>query len=95
MDGGTTFHFVTGGIEAAHSGASEAAGDEDILVAGGASTINQCLAAGILEELTLDVVPVLLQGGERLLEGVGDIRLEQVRAVQAPGVSHLTYRVVK
>jgi dihydrofolate reductase len=95
MEGGTTFHFVTEGFDGAHSSARQAAGDKDVLIAGGPATIDQSLAAGILDELTLHVVPELLQGGKRLLEDVGDARLEQVRVIEAPGVSHLTYRVVK
>ena len=95
MEGGTTFHFVTEGIEAAHSSAREAAGEKDVLVAGGPATIDQSLAAGILDELTVAVVPVLLHDGKRLFEGAGGARLEQVRAVEAPGVAHLAYRVVK
>ena len=66
------------------------------LVAGGASTIRQYLATGLLDELHLHVSPVVLGEGERLLEGVGsDVRLEQLRAVEAPGVAHLYYRVVR
>src|SRR5438067_410214 len=76
MEGGTTFHFVTGGIEAALAHARQAAGDGDIAIAGGASTINQFLAAGLLDELYLHVVPIVLGAGERLLEGVGDVAFE-------------------
>jgi dihydrofolate reductase len=96
MQGGTTFYFVTDGIESAHAKAQEAAGDQDVLVTGGASAVNQFLAAGLIDEITINVVPQLLGSGERLLEGVGpDIKLEQLRAVEAPGVAHLSYRVVK
>jgi dihydrofolate reductase len=96
MQGGTTFYFVTDGIESAHAKAQEAAGDQDVLVTGGASAVNQFLAAGLIDEITINVVPQLLGSGESLLEGVGpDIKLEQLRAVEAPGVAHLSYRVVK
>jgi dihydrofolate reductase len=92
----TTFTFVTGGIESALDQAREAAGDEDVFLGGGADSINQYLAAGLVDELELHVVPLLLGGGERLLAGVGpDLKLEQLRAVEAPGVAHLKYRVVK
>jgi dihydrofolate reductase len=96
MKGGTTFYFVTDGIESAHEQAREAAGDQDVLIAGGASAVNQFVAAGLVDEITINLVPRLLGSGERLLEGVGpDIKLEQLRAVEAPGVAHLKYRVVK
>ena len=92
----TTYTFVTDGIESALAQAREAAGDQDVFLGGGADIINQYLAAGLVDELELHVVPILLGGGERLFEGVGpDIRLEQIRSVEAPGVTHLKYRVVK
>jgi dihydrofolate reductase len=91
----TTFNFVTDGIESALDQAKEAAGDKDVLIAGGADVINQYLAAGLVDEIELHVVPILLGSGARLLEDVGDLKLEQLRAVEAPGVAHLKYRVVK
>ena len=91
----TTFHFVTDGIGSALARARESAGSQDVLVAGGASAIQQYLASGDLDELELNVSPRILGGGERLLENVGDLKLEQLRAVEAPGVAHLKYRVVK
>jgi dihydrofolate reductase len=91
----TTFTFVSDGIESALAQAREAAGDEDVFLGGGADSINQYLAAGLVDEIELHVVPVLLGGGKRLFEGVGDLKLEQLRAVEAPGVAHLKYRVVK
>jgi dihydrofolate reductase len=91
----TTFTFVTDGIEPALAQARDAAGDKDVFIGGGADAINQCLAAGLVDEIELHVVPLLLGGGERLFDGVGDLRLEQLRAVEAPGVAHLKYRVVK
>jgi dihydrofolate reductase len=93
MQGGTTFHFVTGGPEAALAAAREAAGDRDVAVSGGASTINQLLAAGLLDELHLHIVPVVLGAGERLLVDVGDPKLEPVEVIASPGVTHITYRV--
>jgi dihydrofolate reductase len=95
MAGGTTYHFVTDGIERALERAKESAGGQDVRLWGGADIINQYLAAGLLDELELHIVPRVLGGGARLFEGVGaDVRLEQVRAVEAPGVTHVKYRVV-
>jgi len=92
----TTFTFVTDGIESALERAREAAGDKDVFIGGGAETINQYLAAGLLDELELHVVPRILGGGKRLFEGVGpDLKLEEIRVLEAPGVAHLKYRVVK
>src|SRR5918996_3792997 len=92
----TTFTFVTDGIEAALDRARDAAGGKDVLVGGGASVINQYLAAGLVDELELHVVSLVLGGGARLFDGVGpDLQLEQVRAIEAPGVTHLKYRVVR
>jgi dihydrofolate reductase len=93
--GGTTFGFVTDGVESALERAREAAGEKDVLIAGGASAIRQYLAAGLVDELELHLTPVVLGAGERLLEEVGVLKLEQLRAVEAPGVTHLTYRVMK
>ena len=95
MEGGTTFCFVTDGIESALEQAKQAAGDGDVLLGGGASVVQQYLAAGLVDLFELHLVPVLLGDGERLLENVGDLQVEQVRAVEAPGVTHLKYRVVK
>ena len=90
----TTFHFVTDGIRAAHDRAREAAGEKDVLIGGGAKTINQYLAAGLLDELGLHVVPIVLGGGARLFEGLAPgLTLEVARVVEAPGVTHLKYRV--
>ena len=93
MQGGTTFHFVTDGIEAALEQARAAAGDQDVSIAGGASTVNQYLGAGLLDELYLHVAPVILGGGERLFENVGDPTLEPVKVVASPAVTHVKYRV--
>jgi dihydrofolate reductase len=96
MEGGTTFHFVTDGIEPALEKARETAGGKDVLLSGGAEVVNEYLAAGLLDELQLSVAPVLLGDGARLFDDLGDakVQLEQVRVVEAPGVAHLTYRVV-
>ena len=95
MLGGTTFHFVTDGIEEALERARQAAGDEDVLLMGGANVIQQYLRAGLLDEIQISLVPVLLGRGERLLTDLdgSDIELEQVRAIEAPGVTHITYRI--
>jgi dihydrofolate reductase len=92
----TTFTFVTDGIDAALEQARAAAGEKDLLIGGGAELINQYLAAGLLDELELHVVPVLLGDGARLFDNLGDdeVQLEQLRAIEAPGVTHLKYRVV-
>jgi dihydrofolate reductase len=95
MEGGTTFTFVTGGIEAALAQARAAAGGQDVAIAGGASAIRQYLAAGLLDELELHIVPILLGAGERLLEDVGDPTLEPVRVTGSPAVTHVRYRVVR
>jgi dihydrofolate reductase len=96
MKGGTTFHFVTDGIESALEQARDAADGEDVMLWGGAQVANQYMAAGLLNELELHVVPVLLGDGARLFDSLGaaEVRLEQVRAVEAPGVTHLKYTVV-
>ncbi|MEV4147080.1 dihydrofolate reductase family protein [Amycolatopsis sp. NPDC049691] len=93
MDGGTTFHFVTEGIEAAFDRAREAAGGGDISIHGGAQTVNQYLAAGLIDEIRLHVVPLMLGAGSRLFDGVPPLDLEQVEARAAKSVTHLVYRV--
>jgi dihydrofolate reductase len=93
MQGGTTFHFVTDGVEAALDRARAAAGDLDVSIAGGAKTIQQVIAAGQLDTLQLHIVPVLLGAGERLLQNVGDPVLEQLEVVASESVTHVKYRV--
>ncbi len=93
MEGGTTFTFITEGIEAALEQARAAAGGGDVAVAGGASAVRQYLAAGLLDELYLHIVPVLLGAGERLLEDVGDPVLEPIEVIGSPAVTHVRYRV--
>jgi len=97
MKGGTSFTFVTDGIESALEQAREAANGKDVKVAGGANAAQQYLAAGLVDEIDLHVVPTLLGAGERLWENVpaGSLELEQVRVVEAPGVAHLKYSVVR
>jgi RibD C-terminal domain len=95
MQGGTTFHFVTDGIESALEQARAAADDDDVSIAGGASTVNLYLAAGLLDELYLHVAPVVLGGGERLFVGAGDPKLEPVEVVASPAATHVRYRVAR
>ncbi len=90
---GTTFTFVTEGIEAALGEARAAAGDGDVAVAGGASTIQQYLAAGLLDELLLHVVPVVFGSGEPLLADVGDPALEPIEVIHSLAATHVRYRV--
>lgn len=96
MKGGTTFHFVTDGIESALTQAREAADGKDVMLWGGADVVNQYLGAGMLNELELHVAPVLLGDGARLFTDLDPtlVRFEQVRAVQAPGVTHLKYTML-
>jgi len=96
-DGGTTFTFVTDGIESAFAQAEEAAGGKDIGLAGGADVAQQFLRAGLVDEMQLHVVPVLLGGGTRLLDNLegANLELECIRVLAAPGVTHLRYRVGK
>ncbi|HTG47471.1 MAG TPA: dihydrofolate reductase family protein [Actinomycetota bacterium] len=95
LQGGTTFVFVTDGIEAAVERAREAAGERDVSIGGGASTIQQALRAGLVDRFELHLVPILLGDGERLFVDVDDLALEQERVLEAPGVTHLRYRVVR
>jgi dihydrofolate reductase len=95
MQGGTTFTFVTDGIQSALAQAREAAGSGDVAIAGGASTVNQYLAAGAIDELRLHVAPVVVGAGERLFDGVGPLSLERIGVNATDLVTHLTYRVVR
>jgi dihydrofolate reductase len=96
MQGGTTFYFVTDGIESALAQARKAAAG-NVTIGGGASVVQQYLAAGLLDELEIHIVPLLLGGGERLLDNldVSKIKLELLRTLAGPGVTHLKYRVLK
>ena len=94
MEGGTVFNFITDGIEAALQAARLAAGEKDVLIAGGASVIQQYLNAGLIDEFWISLVPLLLGDGERLLDNLRiSIRLEQIEVVEAPGVTHLKFKV--
>ena len=94
MQGGTTFTFATG-IDSALEQARAAAGGRAVAIAGGASTVRQYLAAGMLDELYLHIVPIILGAGERLLEDVGDPVLEPVQVIASPAVTHVKYRIVR
>ena len=93
MDGGTTLHFVTDGIESALEQARAAAGDKGVSLGGGASVAQQYLCGGLLDEIVVSIVPILLGDGARLFDNLGDAatKLEQVEAVGAPGVTHIRY----
>jgi dihydrofolate reductase len=90
---GTTFHFVTGGLDEAFGRAAEVAGDGRIAVSGGASTINQALTAGLIDELRLHIAPFTLGAGERIFDGVPPLKLEQIAGRSASLVTHVTYKV--
>jgi dihydrofolate reductase len=96
MEGGTTFNFVTDGIEAAIERAKSAAGGKDVLVAGGGIIVQQAIAAGLVDKVQVHVAPVFLGGGARLFDGMAaDVGLEVDRVVDSPTVTHLRYRVVR
>lgn len=94
MQGGTTFTLVTQ-IDSALEQARAAAGGRDVAIAGSASTVRQYLAAGMLDELYLHIVPIILGAGERLLEDVGDPVLVPVKVIASPAVTHVKYRIVR
>ena len=90
---GTTFYFVTDGVESAMQQARDAAGDKDIMIGGGAQAVQQYLNAGLVDELRIDLVPLLLGDGERLLAGVNpELKLESAGVVVGPRATHLTYQ---
>ena len=90
--GGTTFHFVTEGVEAALEQAGKAAGDRDVSIGGGASVIQQSLAAGLVDEFQLHVVPLMLGGGVRLFEdGLPPREFEKTRVIDSPAVTHMRF----
>jgi dihydrofolate reductase len=94
--GGTTYHFVTGGPEAALADARDAAGDRDVGVWGGANIVTQCLQAGLLDELQLHVIPILLGNGVRLFQGLNaaGIELRKTRSIDTPRATHLRLSVL-
>jgi dihydrofolate reductase len=93
LNGGTTFEFVTEGIDAAVARARSAAGEGDVQISGGASVVQQCLAAGLLDELHLHLAPVLLGGGVRLFADVEPRQLEIVSSLATPNATHVRYRI--
>ena len=95
-DGGTTFTFVTDGIESALEQANAAAGDKNVNIAGGADTVQQFIKAGLIDELEIHLAPVLFGEGIRLFDKMGPehIELENTRMVASPKVTHLRFRVV-
>jgi dihydrofolate reductase len=95
MQGGTTFNFVSGGIAAALAAATAAAGASNVAIQGGAQTVNQYLAAGLLDELGLHIVPVTIGEGARLFEGVRGLELEPLELSGTTLVTHIRYRVKK
>jgi dihydrofolate reductase len=92
MEGGTVFHFVTDGIDAALERARDAAGEKDVSIAGGPSVLNQYLAAGQIDELRLHVAPFVAGGGERLFERAAGVELTPVSSRATSHVTHLVYR---
>jgi dihydrofolate reductase len=91
--GGTSFTFVTDGVESAVARARAAAGERNVAIAGGATVVQQCLAAGLLDEITVHVAPVLLGDGVRLFESAAPRRLEIVQTVATPQATHVRYRL--
>ena len=91
LDGGMTFHFVTGGFDAAFAQARAAAGDLGVDIAGGASTVRQALDAGVIDELTIDIAPVLLGSGEHIFDGTR-FDFEPVEVLHSPLATHIRYR---
>ncbi len=92
--GGTTFYFVTDGVDSALRQARAVAGDRDIRIAGGADAIQQYLRAGLVDEFTLAISPVMFGGGQRLFAGIGrDVGVELVETIASPRVTHVRYAV--
>ncbi|MEA2447717.1 MAG: hypothetical protein QOK47_1354 [Actinomycetota bacterium] len=94
-EGGTTFTFVTDGIESALKQARAAAGDKDVSIAGGADVIQQFFKAGVIDEMNIHVAPMLLGGGVRLFDGVAETPLEATGVTESPAVAHLHYRIAR
>jgi dihydrofolate reductase len=93
MAGGTTFSFVTSGFDDALQSARAAAGGADVDIAGGAATVREAFASGAIDELVLDIVPIVIGAGERLFDGVTDPGLEPVEVISSPNATHVRYRV--
>jgi len=94
VKGPTTFTFVTEGIESALAQAKAAAGEDNVVVMGGGTTLRQFLSAGLVDELRLHVVPLLFGHGVRLFDGPEHIRLERTAVTETPNATHLTFRVL-
>jgi dihydrofolate reductase len=94
-EGGTSFTFVTDGIQSAFTQAKKAAGDKNISISGGANTIQQFIKAGLLDELQIHMVPILLNGGTPLLTNLDDTNFEKIRVIDSPLVIHLKFRIKK
>jgi dihydrofolate reductase len=94
MRGGTTFTFVTDGIHAALDQARKAAGDRDVAIAGGAATVSQYLAAGLIDELRTHIAPLTLGAGERLFDGVPPLQLEPLAVRATSLATHISYRIL-
>ncbi len=94
MEGGTTFTFVTDGIESALDQARTAAGDRDVAIAGGATTVNQYLAAGLIDEIRTHIAPVTVGAGERLFDGVPILNLKIIAVRGASLTTHISYHVL-
>lgn len=92
MEGGTTFFFVTDGFDAAYARAVEVAGDRGVDIAGGASTVRQALRAGVVDELTIDIAPIVLGSGERIFSDLDAFDFEPVEALHSPLATHVRYR---
>jgi dihydrofolate reductase len=92
LEGGTTFHFVTDGFDSAYAQAVETAGDKGVDIAGGAWTVRQALQAGVIDELTLDIAPVLLGSGERIFDDVEVFDFEPAEVLHSPLATHIKYR---
>jgi dihydrofolate reductase len=93
-EGGTSYTFVTDGVESAVRQAREAAGEKNVGVSGGANVVQQAIKAGLVDELRLHLTPILLGSGTRLLDDLGGVELERTAVIDSPGVTHLTFRVV-
>ncbi len=95
MEGGTTFYFITDGIDSALAKAKKAAGEKNVKIMGGANTINQYLKAGLIDELWLHIVPVTVGEGTRLFEGVGQLKLQPTEISGTDVVTHIKYKVLQ
>lgn len=95
MEGGTTFYFVTDGIEAALKQARQAAGDRNVIISGGANTVNQYLAKGLIDELLLHIAPVTVGSGARLFENVPNLTLEPIKVKGTKLATCILYKAVK